>query len=162
MKPYVPAFVGTVTKYVFIESPEYTPSDLALRAYEISEGLMIKETCFGLQVTGSPDEVVRVVTQLRRIDPSHIFVKDRGFPPGDPRRCRANLGGARPGYYGHEFEVSSVIPYVSHGLEVIEGMDDKELKEFSEPEVMAGKAGLRIPDVLDVKRLKELIDAEEL
>ncbi|MDD3407575.1 MAG: methanogenesis marker protein 6, partial [Methanomicrobium sp.] len=44
-----------------------------------------------------------------------IFVKDRGFPPGDPRRCRANLGGARPGYYGHEFEMG-LIRFVSKGL----------------------------------------------
>jgi putative methanogenesis marker protein 6 len=50
------------------------------------------------------------------MDPAHIFTKDRGFPPGDPRRCRANLGGARPGYYGHEFEMG-LVRYVSKGLE---------------------------------------------
>jgi len=42
MAEYTPAYVGTVTKYVFIESPLLTPKDLALRAYEISGGVMIK------------------------------------------------------------------------------------------------------------------------
>ncbi len=114
-KDYRPELVGTVTKYVFVESPDVTPQHLSIRAYEISQGLMIKETCFGLQITGQPDEVAAVIKELRKIDPAHIFVKDRGFPPGDPRRCRANLGGARPGYYGHEFEMG-LIRFVSKGL----------------------------------------------
>jgi len=44
MKEYMPKYVGTVTKYVFVESPDMTPADLAIRAYEISQGVMIKET----------------------------------------------------------------------------------------------------------------------
>ena len=59
---------------------------------------MIKETCFGIVINGHEKEVDRIITELAKVDPEHIFVKDRGFPPGDPRRCRANLGGARPGY----------------------------------------------------------------
>ena len=55
MAEYIPAYVGTVTKYVFVESPTMTPGELALRAYEVSEGVLIKETCFGLQVTGEPE-----------------------------------------------------------------------------------------------------------
>jgi hypothetical protein len=58
---YTPTHVGTITKYVFIESPRMTPGELALRAYEVSEGAMIKETCFGLQVTGSREQVDRIV-----------------------------------------------------------------------------------------------------
>ena len=34
MTGYHPKYAGTVTKYVFIEDPEMTPSDLAIRAYE--------------------------------------------------------------------------------------------------------------------------------
>jgi putative methanogenesis marker protein 6 len=117
MKEYRPTHVGTVTKYVFVESPDITPEELALKAYEISKGMMIKETCFGLQVTGKPEEVDEIIRRIREFDPSHIFVKDRGFPPGDPRRCRANLGGARPGFHGHEYEIP-LLPYISHGLEV--------------------------------------------
>jgi len=116
MSEYQPRYAGTVTKYVFVESPGMTPSDLAIRAYEISLGVMIKETCFGLQITGKEGDVNQIIDRLRELDPAHIFVKDRGFPPGDPRRCRANLGGARPGYFGHEFEIS-LIRYVSKGIE---------------------------------------------
>ena len=151
MTTYTPTHVGTVTKYVVVESFDVTPADLAIRGYEISNGAMIKETCFGLVVTGKPEEVERIVTGLRTMDPDHIFVKDRGFPPGDPRRCRANLGGARPGYHGMEFEMT-VIPYITHGLE--------ELKKRDATAVPAPKDPLDT-SVLDVAILKKLIDAQE-
>jgi putative methanogenesis marker protein 6 len=151
MTDYKPVHVGSVTKYVVVESFEITPADLAIRGYEVSNGVMIKETCFGLVVNGKKEEVNRVVTELRKMDPDHIFVKDRGFPPGDSRRCRANLGGARPGYHGMEFEMT-VIPYVSHGLE--------ELKKQDAATVTAPENPLD-RKVLDISRLKKLIDAQE-
>jgi len=135
-KDYKPDFIGTVTKYVFVESPETTPSHLSIRAYEISQGVMIKETCFGLQITGEPLEVSNLIKELRKTDPAHIFVKDRGFPPGDPRRCRANLGGARPGYYGHEFEMG-LIRYISKGILKMDAgarAEASELKKITERE----------------------------
>jgi putative methanogenesis marker protein 6 len=147
MKEYVPTYVGTVTKYVFVESPDITPQTLAVRAYEVSGGAMIKETCFGLQVTGTPDEVKRIVTYLRSLDPSHIFTKDRGFPPGDTRRCRANLGGARPGYYGHEFEMG-LLRYIARGIEAAEAG-------------VAAPAPRASAEKLSVDRLKKIIESEE-
>jgi putative methanogenesis marker protein 6 len=153
LKEYAPKYVGTVTKYIFVDSPDVTPQLLALRAYEVSLGVMIKETCFGLQVTGSPEDVDRIIHHVRSLDSSHIFVKDRGFPPGDPRRCRANLGGARPGYYGHEFEIG-LLKYVSRGLEEVED------KEYSEKPLPRKKPILVRPG-LDVKALKKLMEAEE-
>ena len=87
---------------------------------------MIKETCFGCQITGSPEDISRIVDHLRTLDPYRIFVKDRGFPPGDARRCRADLGGARPGYLGHEFEMK-MAPYISYGLEAVSKMTAEEL-----------------------------------
>jgi putative methanogenesis marker protein 6 len=148
---YKPTHVGTVTKYVVVESFEVTPTDLAIRGYEISKGAMIKETCFGLVVSGSEEEVDRIVTELRKVDPDHIFVKDRGFPPGDSRRCRANLGGARPGYHGMEFEMT-VIPYVSHGLEELKKRDESTIPPPVNP--LEHKA-------IDITKLKQLIDAQE-
>ena len=153
MKEYSPKYVGTVTKYIFVDSPDVTPQLLALRAYEVSLGVMIKETCFGLQVTGSPQDVDRIIQHVRSLDSSHIFVKDRGFPPGDPRRCRANLGGARPGYYGHEFEIG-LLKYVSRGLEEVE---DKKYIEKPLPQ----KKPILVRTGLDVKVLKKLMEAEE-
>jgi putative methanogenesis marker protein 6 len=151
MTGYIPKYVDTVTKYVFVESPEMTPQDLAVRAYEISEGALIKETCFGLQITGKDEEVNRIIEALRALDPDHIFVKDRGFPPGDARRCRANLGGARPGFFGHEFEIS-LIHHVSHGLHELPGRDST-----AEPRPPAPGPEKK----LDIYRLKKLIDAQE-
>ena len=151
MTEYTPTHVGSVTKYVVVESFDITPADLAIRGYEISKVAMIKETCFGLVINGKEEEVDRIVEGLRKIDPAHIFVKDRGFPPGDARRCRANLGGARPGYNGMEFEMS-IIPYVSHGLEVVSTMDEKNVPPMANP--------LERP-LLDISELKKLIDAQE-
>jgi len=151
MTDYTPVHVGTVTKYVVVESFDITPADLGIRAYEISKDALVKETCFGLVINGKEKEVNRIIAELRKIDPDHIFVKDRGFPPGDPRRCRANLGGARPGYHGMENEMT-VIPYVSHGLE--------ELQKRDAATVPAPKDPLDKP-ALDVVTLKKLIDAQE-
>ncbi len=151
-KEYIPTYVGTITKYVFIDSPNVTPQTLAIRAYEISEGLMIKETCFGLQVTGDPETVKNLITELRTVDPAHIFVKDRGFPPGDPRRCRANLGGARPGYYGHEFE-SGLFRYISHGLMELEKNAAPTVTPLGKKRLDEGK--------LPLNKLIEIINNEE-
>lgn len=149
MAEYTPGYVGTVTKYVFVESPSMTPGELALRAYEVSEGVLIKETCFGLQVTGVPEAVDHLIAEIRTFDPTHIFVKDRGFPPGDPRRCRANLGGARPGYLGHEREFR-ILRYITRGLEALERGE-----EVPEAAPAPGKK-----PGLDIQRLQELIDEE--
>ena len=151
MTEYTPVLAGTVTKYVVVESFDITPADLGIRAYEISKDVMVKETCFGLIVNGKEEEVDRVTGELRKIDPDHIFVKDRGFPPGDPRRCRANLGGARPGYHGMEQEMT-VIPYVSHGLEAIKTRDIQTVPPPQNPLEHTA---------LDISRLKKLIDAQE-
>lgn len=151
MNGYSPEHRGTVTKYVFVESTRYTPSDIALKAYEVAEGVMIKETCFGLQITGRKEDVERIVGKIRSFDPNHIFVKDRGFPPGDPRRCRANLGGARPGFHGHEFELT-LIRNISKGLEKVQKSDEKG--EKTEPVCRPE------PRKLDPKILKRLMEAE--
>jgi putative methanogenesis marker protein 6 len=151
MTDYTPVLVGTVTRYVVVESFDITPADLGVRAYEISNGAMIKETCFGLVINGSKEEVDRIIAELRKIDPDHIFVKDRGFPPGDPRRCRANLGGARPGYHGMEYEMT-VIPYVSHGLEAVKTRDIATIPPPKNP---------LDHHELDINRLKNLIEAQE-
>ncbi|HJJ27047.1 MAG TPA: methanogenesis marker 6 protein [Methanocorpusculum sp.] len=148
MKMYTPEYVGTVTKYVFVDSPDTTPQDVATAAYEIAQGVMVKETCFGCQITGTPEDVGRIVAHLRNIDPYRIFVKDRGFPPGDARRCRANLGGARPGYLGHEFEMK-LARYISYGLAEVDKMSDAELTEA------AGKT-LPVEEDLSADTLEEL------
>ena len=152
MKEYAPGYRGTLTKYVFIDSPEMTPSDLAIRAYEIFQGVMIKETCFGLMITGKVEDVDRIVVSLRELDPTHIFIKDRGFPPSDPRRCRANLGGARPGFFGHEFEIS-LIRNISAGLNRLSRREAGKVPCPPSPDTRTK---------LDASRLKQIIESKEL
>ncbi len=151
MTEYTPTNAGTVTRYVVVESYNVTPADVAIRAYEIAKGVMIKENCFGLVVMGKEEDVDRVIAEVRKMDPAHIFVKDRGFPPGDARRCRATLGGARPGFHGIEFEMG-ILPYISHALE--------ELDHRDAAAIAAPKSAQNAPR-LDVYTLKKMIDAQE-
>ena len=151
MTDYNPAYAGTVTRYVVVESYTVTPADVAIRAYEVAKGVMIKENCFGLVVMGKEEDVNRVIAEVRKLDPSHIFVKDRGFPPGDARRCRATLGGARPGFHGIEFEMT-ILPYISNGLEKTQTLD---------PETVPVPAKAPPDRRLDVYILKKIIDAQE-
>ena len=93
----------------------------------------------------------KIIEALRQLDPDHIFVKDRGFPPGDPRRCRANLGGARPGFFGHEFEIS-LIRHVSSGLHALPERDETSVPHPPAPG----------PETkLEINRLKKIIEAQE-
>ncbi|MGB8219382.1 MAG: methanogenesis marker 6 protein [Methanoregula sp.] len=151
MTDYNPANVGTVTRYVVVESYNVTPSDVAIRAYEVAKSVMIKENCFGLVIMGAEVDVDRVIAEVRMMDPAHIFVKDRGFPPGDARRCRASLGGARPGFHGIEFEMG-ILPYISHALEELDTRDAATV-----PAPVQTLSAHR----LDVYTLKKMIDAQE-
>jgi len=78
-----------VTKYVIL-SPECTdvlPCDVSTMIYESKHGIVVKETCFGAIIEGEEDAIESLIKEIRGLDPSGIFVKDRGFLLGDPRRC---------------------------------------------------------------------------
>ncbi|UEC42702.1 MAG: hypothetical protein METHAR1v1_810003 [Methanothrix sp.] len=106
------------TKYVVTsQDSDVLPSDIALRIYEIGREINVKETCFGVIIDGEEEDISATVEEVRKMDENNIFIKDRGFPPGDPRRCRAHRGGgARPGFYMMERE-SDILPLISRGLE---------------------------------------------
>ena len=109
----------TVTKMVVI-SDTLLPAELAIEAYKITADVAIKETCYGLMVTGKRSEVDHLVDGLRKTSPNKVFVKERGFPPGDPRRCRADRGGGpRPGFHQLKYEID-LLPNISRGLMLVE------------------------------------------
>ncbi len=141
-----------VTKMVVLSnSSPILPSELALRAYELSTDAIVKETCFGLMVTGDGKVVNELITELRKLDPSGIFVKDRGFQPGDSRRCRAVRGGGpRPGFHQLEKE-SEILPSISRGLETI----DKPAKEQGRKK----RRKLPIDDLMKI--IEEEVEEEE-
>jgi hypothetical protein len=122
-----------VTKYV-ITSPECTdilPSDIAEMIYESGYDVNMKEACFGVIINGEEDVIRSLVKEIRALDSSGIFIKERGFPPRDPRRCRGSnfgspikvvslavsrrCGAARPGCFMMEYE-SKILPLISKAL----------------------------------------------
>ena len=122
-----------VTKYI-ITSPECTdilPSDISTMIYESGCGVRVKETCFGAIIEGEEQPIKSLVEEIRALDTSGIFIKDRGFPLGDPRRCRGvdsgspcklvwlisgkRSGSVRPGCYMIEVE-SKMLPLISRAL----------------------------------------------
>jgi putative methanogenesis marker protein 6 len=112
-----------VTKYIVISSDEVLPSDAAMKIYESEFPVTVKETCFGLIVTGAKDDIQILVEKIRQLDKNHIFVKDRGFPAGDERRCRASRGGGpRPGFHFLREEVK-MLPAIGAALDELEAKE---------------------------------------
>ncbi len=98
-----------ITKIVAVSSDKVLPADAAQAAYASGYPVTLKETCYGLVLTGTEENVNAVVKLVQDLDKNHIFVKDRGFPAGDPRRCRATRnGGQRPGFYTLHEEISKM------------------------------------------------------
>jgi putative methanogenesis marker protein 6 len=97
-------------------------------------------------VTGPRDVVNRVVKNVVSLDRNHIFVKERGFPPGDDRRCRSGRGGGpRPGFHFLREEVK-MLPMIGKAL------DDYEKHVALEKVTHPGK--------LEVSNLKRIIESE--
>ena len=98
-----------ITKIIAVSSDKILPADAAQAAYASGFPVTLKETCYGLVLTGTEENVNNVVSVIQAMDKNHIFVKDRGFPAGDPRRCRATRnGGQRPGFYTLHEEISKM------------------------------------------------------
>ncbi|MDV0446305.1 hypothetical protein MsAg5_01350 [Methanosarcinaceae archaeon Ag5] len=107
-----------ITKIIAVSSDKVLPADAAQAAYAAGYPVSLKETCYGLVITGKEENVNAVVKAVQALDYNHIFVKDRGFPAGDKRRCRATRnGGQRPGFYTLHAEISRM-------GEVGEALDD--------------------------------------
>ncbi len=134
-----------ITKLVVISSDSVLPIDAAMKIYESETSIVIKETCFGTMVTGPREAVNRVVKEVVDLDRNHIFVKERGFPPGDERRCRASRGGGpRPGFHYLREEVQ-MLPTIGKAL------DDYEKK------IPLKETGNK--KKLEVKQLEDIIES---
>ncbi len=122
----------TLTKIVVISSDSVLPIDAAMRIYQSDTNIEIKETCFGTMVTGPRDAVNRVVREVVDLDRNHIFVKERGFLPGDERRCRSSRGGGpRPGFHYLRHEVQ-MLPTIGKALDAYDRkvpLKEKEQKK---------------------------------
>ena len=90
--------------------------ELVRKLHMMELPLTIKSTCYGAVINGEESVVDKAVEEVRKLDYCNIFTKDRGFPPGDPRRCRAKRGGAREGFHQLEKEFE-LLGFVSEALE---------------------------------------------
>jgi len=108
------------TRYIVLApDSDFTPAQIARTIHSMNFDVIVKETCFGVVVSGKKDEIKKLVTDIRKIDPNRIFTKVRGFPVGDPRRCRAHKG-SRPGYAQLEKEWKDLV-LIEKGLQCVEG-----------------------------------------
>lgn len=128
-----------VTRMIILgPSAQINQAELVQKLHMLELPLIIKSTCYGAIVHGQEEVVMRAVEKIRKLDPYNIFTKDRGFPPGDPRRCRAKRGAAREGFHQLEKE-----------FELLEGVSEALAKPR---EVHVEK-----PCKIDLEFLKKLI-----
>lgn len=118
-----------VTRMIILgPSANISQSELVRKLHMMELPLTIKSTCYGAAVSGEEDVVKKAVDGVRELDPYNIFSKDRGFPPGDPRRCRAKRGGAREGFHQLEKEFE-LLDAVGNALEHPQKVSLKKAKK---------------------------------
>lgn len=138
--------MDSITKMVVINSTKVVPSDVVIRIYESNADVMIKETCFGVIVSGERSIVNSLLSDIRKMDPYGIFIKERGLAPGEPYRCRATRrGGARPGFHTLETE-DKILPHIASAL-----------KALDKGEIPVKRTQRK---KLDIEKLKEIIKEE--
>lgn len=111
-------------------SANISPTELVRKLHMMELPLTIKSTCYGAVIHGEEKVVKQAIEDIREVDPCNIFTKDRGFPPGDPRRCRAKRGGAREGFHQLEKEFE-LLDFVSKALENPQRVEIKKTKKVS-------------------------------
>ncbi len=140
--------MDSITKMIVINSRKVLPSDVVIKLYESNADVMIKETCFGVMVSGERSVVNSLLSDIRKMDPYGMFIKERGFAPGEPNRCRATRrGGARPGFHMLETE-DKILPHIAEGLRALDKGEVPEKKQLKKK--------------LDVEKLKEIIKKAEV
>lgn len=96
---------NVVTRMIIL-APKANVSENEVASYIhlLNLPLTVKWTCYGAMVSGKEEDVLKAIEEVRKLDPYNIFTKDRGFAPGDPRRCRGHRFGPREGFHQLEKE----------------------------------------------------------
>ena len=133
-----------VTRLLMI-SPDsmVTPDQLVRNVQTMAPGVNVKETCYGCLAESDARTMEVVIAKVREQYRNEVFSKVRGFPVGDPRRCRAQHG-TRPGFAQLEAEWAT-LPLIQSALDAIDAGDTdydapvekkplpvRELKQISE------------------------------
>jgi len=120
-----------ITRMIILgPSANISQTELVRKLHMMELPLTIKSTCYGAAISGEEEVVKKAIISIRELDPCNIFTKDRGFPPGDPRRCRAKRGGAREGFHQLEKEFE-LLDDVSKALENPQKVQLKKPKKIS-------------------------------
>jgi len=116
-----------ITRMIFIGPGAHVSEQEVVTAFHMLDlPLTIKNTCYGSMVSGKSEDVYKAIKEIRKLDPNHIFTKERGFAPGDPRRCRGHRFGPREGFHQMEKEYR-ILGFVSEALE--NPKDDVEIED---------------------------------
>ena len=133
-----------VTRLLMI-SPDsmVTPDQLVRNVQTMAPGVNVKETCYGCLAESDARTMEVVIAKVREQYRNEVFSKVRGFPVGDPKRCRAQHG-TRPGFAQLEAEWAT-LPLIQSALDAIDAGDTdydapvekkplpvRELKQISE------------------------------
>ncbi len=125
---------GKITRMIVLgPSAEISNNELVRDLHMMEFPLTIKTTCYGAAISGEKEHVDQAIKRIRKLDPYNIFTKDRGFPPGDPRRCRAKRGGAREGFHQLEKEFE-LLDDISKALKNPRKVKVKKLEKISPEE----------------------------
>ena len=109
---------------------EVSESEIVNHMHLLNLPLTIKQTCYGAMVSGNEKDVLTAIKSIRKLDQYNIFTRDRGFPPGDPRRCRGHRKGPREGFHQMENEFR-LLGHVSDALKNPKEVSLKEEKAVS-------------------------------
>lgn len=97
--------LDVITRMIIIAPGAHvSESEIVNELHMLDLPLTIKNTCYGSMVSGKTKDVFEAIHEIRKLDPNHIFTKERGFAPGDPRRCRGHRFGPREGFHQMEDE----------------------------------------------------------
>ncbi|OUJ18107.1 hypothetical protein AMET1_1004 [Methanonatronarchaeum thermophilum] len=141
----------TTTKMIVL-SPDssLTPSYVSKVLHQLDLSLTVKETCYGVNLEGQEEDVEKAVEEAMKLgSEDEIYIKTRGFPVADHRRCRATEG-SRPGFcqLQNEFKTMSMVKSPPMGPEPEVEKDIEKAKEKRKKK-------------LDPKELIEIFEIDE-
>ena len=75
-----------ITRMIFIgPGAHVSEQEIVSEFHMLGLPLTIKNTCYGSMISGKSEHVYKAIEEIRKLDPNHIFTKERGFAPGDPK-----------------------------------------------------------------------------
>lgn len=111
-----------VTRLLMISPDSDVTSDQLVRDVQtMAHNISVKETCYGCLIESDEATMAEVMRKVRSTYRNEVFSKVRGFPAGDPRRCRAQHG-TRPGFSQLEAEWEC-LPLIQAALDSIDAGD---------------------------------------